>query len=239
MKIEDKGIILEIIKYSERDIIATIFSSKNGLYSGIFKNAQTKTNLGKANLSNIVDFVWSARLAEHLGIFKLETNKSIYPYIFYDNTKLIAVRSILTILKYAVPERMPEPELYWLLEVLLNKISSSQDWIKDYIDFEIELLSHLGYGLDLKKCVVTKKTENLYYISPKSAKAVSLEAGKDYHNLLFTLPKFLIDKELLPSQNDIAATLKITSYFIDKFLFQPHKLNLPNYRKMLNSIYTK
>jgi DNA repair protein RecO (recombination protein O) len=239
MKIEDKGIILEITKYSERDVIVTIFSKDHGLYSGIFKNSHSKTNAGKVNPSNNVDFTWSARLAEHLGTFTLEVNKSIYPYIFQDNAKLIAVRAILTIIKYAIPERSPEPELYWLLEELLDKICYKENWITDYIDFEIELLAHLGYGLDLKKCVVTKQTENLHYISPKSAKAVSFDAGKDYHNLLFLLPQFLINKDHYPTAKDISATLEMTSYFIDKFLFQPHKLSLPNYRKILNNIFTK
>jgi len=44
--------------------------------------------------------------------------------------------------------------------------------------FELQLLSELGFGLDLDSCAATGSTTDLVYVSPKSGRAVSREAGR-------------------------------------------------------------
>ena len=57
----------------------------------------------------------------------------------------------------------------------------------------MNLLASLGYGLDLKKCAATGTTENLFYISPKSGKAVCKEKGLKYDKKLLRFPTILKD----------------------------------------------
>ena len=64
------------------------------------------------------------------------------------------------------------------------------DWHFLYLDWELKLLSCIGFGLDLEKCAVTETREDLCYISPKSGKAVCKEVGTEYHSKLRGSRKF-------------------------------------------------
>ena len=112
-----------------------------------------------------------------------------------------------------------------MIEDLITK-----DWILKYIFWEIFLLAELGYGLDLEKCVVSGVKENLIYISPKSGKAVSKNEGEKYKKKLFNLPKFLINKNVKPTNDSLKQAILLTGFFIDKFLKKNNK-KLPFYRK--------
>ncbi len=46
------------------------------------------------------------------------------------------------------------------------------------------LLEELGFGLDLSKCAVTGVTDDLMYVSPRTGRAVSAEAGEPYKDRL-------------------------------------------------------
>ena len=48
------------------------------------------------------------------------------------------------------------------------------------VRFELQLLSELGFGLDLEQCASTGATDELIYVSPKSGRAVSRVAGEPW-----------------------------------------------------------
>ena len=82
------------------------------------------------------------------------------------------------------------------------------------------LLQDLGFGLDLRKCVVTGTSDCLCFVSPKSGCAVSQQAAKGWENKLLTLPNFLRKKEdsKLVSYQEIKDGLLLTGYFLKKWL---------------------
>ena len=90
-------------------------------------------------------------------------------------------------------ERDPIPGLYKNTTNFLDQITNIKKWEFFYIHWELNLLASLGYGLDLKKCAATGTTENLFYISPKSGKAVCKEKGLKYDKKLLRFPKILRD----------------------------------------------
>ena len=51
--------------------------------------------------------------------------------------------------------------------------------------------AELGFGLDLERCAVTGGTDELVWVSPKSGRAVSREAGAPWADRLLPLPAFL------------------------------------------------
>ena len=61
--------------------------------------------------------------------------------------------------------------------------------------FELQLLSELGFGLDLESCAATGSTAELVYVSPKSGRAVSRAAGEPWRDKLLRLPAFLGEGE--------------------------------------------
>ena len=59
--------------------------------------------------------------------------------------------------------------------------------------FEAQILAECGFQLDLSCCAVTGVTDDLVYVSPKSGRAVSAEAGAPWRDRLLPLPPFLRD----------------------------------------------
>ena len=78
------------------------------------------------------------------------------------------------------------------------------------------LLYHVISGLQLSKCILSNKTYNLKFISPKSGCAVNGEAGKPWKDKLLKLPAFIISREIA-KKNDLIEGFKITSFFLKKF----------------------
>ena len=57
--------------------------------------------------------------------------------------------------------------------------------------FELLVLDELGFGLDLTRCAATGRRDELVYVSPKTGRAVSREAGAQWHDKMLALPAFL------------------------------------------------
>ena len=73
--------------------------------------------------------------------------------------------------------------------------------------------------MDLSSCVVTNSKVDLAFVSPKSARAVSFEAGKAYESKLLKLPNFLVDDVTDYDESHLLDGLKLSGFFLEKFLF--------------------
>ena len=88
-----------------------------------------------------------------------------------------------------------------------------EHWLPDYVRWELELLTELGFGLDLTSCAATGGVDELVYVSPKSGRAVSRAGGADWADRLLPLPAFLLgDGE--PSLDEVLSGLRLTGYFL-------------------------
>ena len=228
MQIDDEGIIIKKKKYRESSLLISFFSLNHGINSGLVKGV-LKKDFGTYEIGNKVYIKSSFRLDEQLWNCKFELIKNNSVNYFDNQNKLNTLLTICSIIDLSLPKNNPQIKIYNktidLIENLLSK-----DWVVKYIFWELFLLSELGYGLDLEKCVVSGKKENLIYVSPKSGKAVSKTEGEKYKNKLFNLPKFLIDKNVKPTNDSLKQAISLTGFFIDKFLKKNNK-KLPFYRK--------
>mgnify|MGYP000035242058 FL=1 len=228
MQIDDEGIIIKKKKYRESSLLISFFSLNHGINSGLVKGV-LKKDFGTYEIGNKVYIKSSFRLDEQLWNCKFELIKNNSVNYFDNQNKLNTLLTICSIIDLSLPKNNPQIKIYNktidLIENLLSK-----DWAVKYIFWELFLLSELGYGLDLEKCVVSGKKENLIYVSPKSGKAVSKTEGEKYKNKLFNLPKFLINKNVKPTNDSLKQAISLTGFFIDKFLKNNNK-KLPFYRK--------
>jgi len=228
MQIDDEGIIIKKKKYRESSLLISFFSLNHGINSGLVKGV-LKKDFGTYEIGNKVYIKSSFRLDEQLWNCKFELIKNNSVNYFDNKNKLNTLLTICSIIDLSLPKNNPQIKIYNktidLMEDLLSK-----GWAVKYIFWELFLLSELGYGLDLEKCVVSGKKENLIYISPKSGKAVSKKEGEKYKNKLFNLPKFLINKNVKPTNDSLKQAISLTGFFIDKFLKKNNK-KLPFYRK--------
>ena len=230
MQITDEGIIIKKNKYRESSLLISFFSLNHGINSGLVKGVMKK-DFGTYEIGNKVYIKSSFRLDEQLWNCRFELIKNNSVNYFDNQNKLNALLAVCSIIDLSLPKNNPQINIYKktinLIENLLSK-----DWAVKYIFWELFLLSELGYGLDLEKCVVSGKKENLIYVSPKSGKAVSKKEGEKYKNKLLNLPKFLIDKNVKPSNDSLKQAIALTGFFIDKFLKKNNK-KLPFYRKKI------
>ncbi|MFN7039290.1 MAG: DNA repair protein RecO [Alphaproteobacteria bacterium] len=228
MQWTDKAIIVSIKKYGENSAIITMLTEHHGLHAGIINGIDSANKRALYQLGNIVETTWKARLSEHLGNFSSEIIDPVSSFLMFNQLSLAALNSICNIINIALSERLQEKDIFYNLEKFLLLLKEDNYlWQKEYIFFELDLLSALGYGLDLSECAATEQIHDLTYISPKSGKAVSSDAGFPYRDKLFKLPEFFIDNNINPSPHDIIYALKITGHFLKKFCFFPKGKNLP------------
>ena len=192
--------------------------------------------LSQLQPGNKIQATWKARLSEHLGMLQVEMVRPYAALVMQTQTKLSALTAACALIETCFPERDPHPEMYGMLGQLLETLAGSEDWQRTYIDFEHLLLIELGYGLDLSECASTGTRENLIYVSPKSGRAVSADAGEPYKDKLLKLPRFLLQQVQLATIEDLIDSLKITGYFLEKHREQIAHRPLPSARARLMEI---
>jgi DNA repair protein RecO (recombination protein O) len=102
------------------------------------------------------------------------------------------------------------------------------------------MLTELGFGLDLTSCAATGTDRDLTYVSPRSGRAVSADAGEPYKDRLLKLPGFLIGQTRAnrPSEEDIRAGFALTDFFLHQNVFDPHGRRAPEERARFVALAT-
>jgi DNA repair protein RecO (recombination protein O) len=126
----------------------------------------------------------------------------------------------------ALPEREPYPNVFASFQGLLRALDSGIDWPAHYVEWERDLLAALGFGLDLSRCAVSGAMTDLAYVSPRTGRAVSREAGGPYHDKLLKLPEFLWRYGRADPQQ-IALGMVLTEHFLLRHVFAPQGRALP------------
>ncbi|XVN40376.1 MAG: DNA repair protein RecO [Rickettsia endosymbiont of Argas persicus] len=221
MNIKDIGVIIAKKPLKENTFIITVFTKNHGLYSGVAKESSKKSKFIYQE-GNIVDFLWQARLHEHIGLAKCELIKSYTGHFIMSKAKLYAFNSVVSLIKELFHEREEHYSFFSLLINYLDNLAKNFCF-RDYISFELALLAEMGYELDFTRCGVSGVTEDLAYISPKSARAVSYEVGLPYKDKLLPLPKFLLSSNDEITLEEKKQALNLTTYFFNRYLFHNHK----------------
>jgi len=145
-------------------------------------------------VGNGVSASWRARLDEHLGNYTIEP-VNLRASSFFAASHAIYGVSHLAALMRLLPERDPHADLYAEFEDVLNHLDDAVVAAPMVVRFELQLLSELGFGLDLEQCASTGTRADLIYVSPKSGRAVSREAGEPWADKMLRLPAFLHERD--------------------------------------------
>lgn len=230
MKFSDTGIIISQKKYGENSLIVKVFSREHGIYCGFVNSVKSTKDKAIFQIGNLISFEFRARNEENLGqLATVDLVKSYCSKIMFDRLKLDCANSIFSIIDHCFLERESHEKLFEKLQIFLQKLvdeNEAENFLTDYVKLELKILKTLGYGIDLSSCAATESTENLSYVSPKSARAVSFEAGQPYKNKLLKLPNFLTEATGEINQNDLRDGLRLSGYFLEKFLFEEQKEKL-------------
>ena len=237
----DDGIVLAARRHGESSAVVQLLTRGQGRHAGLARGGAGSRGRGIYQPGNLVAARWRARLPEHLGSYTCELAHSYAAALLDDPLRLAALASACAVAEAALPERHPYPKLYGAFIALLDGLDGEPQWAAVYARWELGLLDELGFGLDLSRCASTGVTENLSYVSPKSGRAVSREAGAPYRDKLLPLPGFLAgnagggDTEA----PDIAAALRLTGHFLGRHVFAPHHKGLPPARDRFVDRFTR
>lgn len=237
MQWQDKGIITSARKYGENSAIVGIFTPSHGMKKAMVRSINSKKNRGVYQVGNIVDVVWRGRLAEQLGNFYCELDEAIPLICLASSKRLLAIEAICYIVENIIPENYAHSSVFEQMITLLQRIKLDDHWQIYQIYFELELLLQGGFRLELDKCAATGQEEDLFYVSPKSGKAVCKNAGDPYAKKLLLLPNFL-KKEYNGeeiTEKDITNGLYLCRYFFQKHIFSENK-EFPLARIRLESV---
>ncbi|MBQ7673101.1 MAG: DNA repair protein RecO [Alphaproteobacteria bacterium] len=231
MQWREISIILSIKSFSENARIVTLFNKSLGKISAIFKNTKSSLQMG-----DVCDIFWKGRSSEDLGKIKIEEIIfSPFCRVFQDSAKIFAVDSACSMCANGLLTAAPHEQLFiYLMNFLLS--IQKENWVANYVFFEMSLLAEVGYGLDLSKCAVTGAKEGLAYVSPKTGCAVTKEVGWMYKDKLFPLPEFLISEKVIPNKYDIFCALNITGHFLKAYFYGINESDLPLSRSYLTEI---
>lgn len=231
----DQAVILSVKKHGETSALVRVLAREHGVFGGVVRGGSSKANKGIYQPGNRVDCVWNARLSEQLGSLKAELRSAVAAYIMNDAGKLAALASACALIESALPERHPYPKLFDACASFLQILPENPTWQQGYIRLELSILAESGFGLDLSHCAATGATEDLIYVSPKSGRAVSREAGEPYKEKLLKLPAFFNNPK---EGGNIADGLALTGYFLEHWLLSPHHRKLPAARqRLLQTLY--
>jgi DNA repair protein RecO (recombination protein O) len=237
MEWRDEGIVLAVRGHGETSAIAEILTEGHGRCLGLVRGGRSRHMRPVLQAGNLVSLLWRARLEEHLGNFTLEPVSLRAGFIIENALRLTGLGS-LTALAQVLPEREPHPKLYHAMRIVLEAIDHDELWPALMVRWEMGLLDELGFGLDLSKCASTGEDAELVYVSPKSGKAVSRAAGAPYHDRLFGLPDFLKGGPAATSQQ-VCEGMKLTGYFLERHVFHPRNVPMPQARNMLEQALLK
>lgn len=236
MEWHDTGIVLATRKHGEASIILTALTENHGRHLGLVRGGAGKRAMGLYEPGNLITIRWRARISDHLGNFTCELVKSRAALLLDDPLKLSALSAACALADVTLPERFAEPELYRGFSELLEALNTDH-WAQAFVAWELNLLRELGFGLDLTECAATGQIDELTYVSPRSGRSVSKEAGQPYEQKLLPLPAFLIDQQpqephvsYEPQWAEILDGFKLTSYFLEHHVLAPHQRKLPDAR---------
>ncbi len=228
----DEGIFLSGKPLGEANLIAEVLTLEHGRHLGLVRGGRSRRVRPTLQPGNLVRVTWRARLAEHLGGYNVELMEA-HGARALDDPRALAVIGMLGELVKLLPERDPHPELYATTLHVLRSFAEPDIWPALLVYWEMQLLQEMGFGLDLTSCAATGSTEELVYVSPKSGRAVSREAGAPYADKMLALPQFLIDSSARLATSDIVAGFGLTGFFLERDALAPHGLKLPDARDRL------
>lgn len=234
MRWQDEGIIIASRKHGEKGVVLSLLTREHGRHKG-YLNVSSKIS-ASLQMGTLVQASWNARLPEHLGTWSLEPLPGPMAYILRDPLKLAALTSSCSLLENLLAEREPHLGLFGALQALLPTFKEHQ-WMRAYCDFEQTLLREGGVHLQFDVCALTGRTEGLAYVSPRTGRAVTAEAGDPYKEKLLPLPAFLADERERPvSLEDFRQALALFDYFLERYLLSVHHVPMPLPRERLKEL---
>lgn len=223
MEWSDEAIVLGVRRHGETGVLLELLTRDHGRHFGFLPGGRSRKTLPLIQPGNSLAVTWRARLDQHLGTLSVEATRLRAPGLIDAPHALYGFAALAASLRY-LPERDPHPALYDAVIHLAEALPDAEAAGPLFVEFELMLLAELGFGLDLDSCAATGTREDLTYVSPRTGRAVSAQAGAPYREKLLTLPGFLVydgpANRVAPQA--LAEAFALTGYFLQRWIYEPH-----------------
>lgn len=215
MHLRAEAIVLSVRHHGEHGAIVRALTERDGVQAGYVRGGRSRRLRPILQPANTILGEWRARTDEQLGALTVELIHSLAP--LHGEPLAAAALDWSTALTAAgLPEELAYPHLHTGLSGVIGAIEAApaaRGWAAALVRYELLLLAELGFGLDLDRCAATGATDELAFVSPKSASAVSRVAASGYEARLLRLPPFLRGGAV-PDWADILDGLALTGHFL-------------------------
>lgn len=235
---EGPAVVLSARPHGESGAVVTLLTEALGRHPGLARGGQSRAQAALWQAGNLVEARWVARLADQLGTVSGELVHPAAAMAMDDPLALDVLLAACAVADAALPEREPHPAAFHGLVALVVQLARAPArGVVSLVRWEVALLAELGYGLDLSACAATGMAENLVWVSPRSGRAVSAEAGAPYADRLLRLPGFLLGGPA-GGPAEWLAGLRLTAHFLERDAFGQHHRPLPASRARLEERVT-
>ena len=211
----DFGFLLSKNKYNENSLISEVFTQNHGKVSGIIFGASSKKIKNYLQIGNKIHLNFNSKTENTIGYFKIEIEQALSPFFFDNHKKLTCITSAMHLIKILTAESQKNENIFRLIEnfyVLLK----SENWIKQYIFWELELFKAIGYDLEFENLVDKMFIgDQLQYVSKSTTEKK-------------IIPNFLVDKN--ENNEDLVTLLKglkLVGDYLEKTILKPNNLTQP------------
>lgn len=233
MEWSDEGVVLSVRPHGEAGAVLELLTRSHGRHLGLVHGGRSRKLRPVLQAGNHVEASWKARLADNLGHFAVELRKGFAAQVMDDAAALAAMTSLVALARL-LPERDPHPNLFEITLFVLGFLDERSVWPALLVRWELALLDEMGFGLDLSTCAASGRSTDLIYVSPKSGRAVSAEAGEPYKDRLLALPPFLRGEPAVEvARTDVLDGLALTGHFLEARVLQPRGIAMPQSRSRL------
>ena len=229
MEWSDEGIVLGVRRHGETSAIVELMTPTRGRHLGLVRGGISRRIKPYLQPGNSVHATWRARLDEHLGNYTIEGTASRADRLMASAPASYCMQTLAALLRL-LPERDPHVALYDALCLIVDHLDEPQIAAPLLVRFELQMLTELGFGLDLGECAATGEAGELIYVSPKSGRAVSRAAGEPWKTQLLTLPGFLNGRGTGANAEEIVAGFTLTEFFLLRRVYEPRGLTMPDAR---------
>jgi len=215
---DDTGYLLSKNRYNENSIISEIFTKEHGKVSGIIFGGTSKKIKNYLQLGNKIHVNFNSKSDTRIGYFKIEIQQALSPYYFDNQQKLSCINSAINLIKLLTAESQKNQSIYQLIENFYDLLKKD-NWIKNYIFWELELFKIIGYDLEFEDLVIKETfNEKIRYVTkPSIEKKI--------------IPNFLVDKnQNIENISVLLDGLKLVGDFLEKTILKPNNLSQPSSR---------
>ena len=226
MNWQDEGFILSKRKFRENAIILEVFTNQFGKVNGIVYGGTSRKIKNYLQLTNKIFIVYNSKNENKIGYFKTELVEAIAPKYFDDKSKILCLNSISSMLRMLLPENQSYKNIYLSLGKFFNSLNK-KDWLTQYLNWEINLITSLGFGFDFD----IKKMADL-----NSKKIYNLKID----NIDYKIPIFLLSKKFNDiTQEELHKGLNFCRNLMENKFFIPNNIKFPQSRKLLENKFLK